>query len=68
MQLDLFSNSEFDYLNSSVEKYKASSDNVRRGVFARLGTLEKKHDTRLSQIESDVKTLRKMDTERRQTQ
>lgn len=58
LQLDLFSNSEFDYLNQSVEKYKTSMDNVRRGVFARVDALKKDHGQRLSQIETDMQELR----------
>ena len=56
-QLDLFSSSEFDYLNQSVEKYKTSMDNVRRGVFARVDALKKEHGGRLNQIETDLQKL-----------
>lgn len=41
IQLDLFENDQVNMLRIEVQKYKEISENVRRGVFARLNELEK---------------------------
>lgn len=59
-QLDMFNSPEYAYLNSNVEKYKSSADNVRRGVFARLDSLKKEINPRIETLESQVAQLQSM--------
>jgi hypothetical protein len=53
-QLDMFSSPEYAHLNSNVEKYKTSADNVRRGVFARLDALKKEINPRIDSLEQQL--------------
>ncbi len=59
-QLDMFSSPEYAYLNSNVEKYKTSSDAVRRGVFARLDALKKEVNPRIDNLETQMMQMQAM--------
>ncbi len=54
-QLDMFSKEELQTISSKAEKASNMSDNVRRGVFARLTPMEKKMTT----LEENYATLQK---------
>ena len=41
LQLDMFEKDEIVLLRLEIDKIKASSENVRRGVFSRVTELEK---------------------------
>lgn len=56
-QLDMFSSPEYQYLNTNVEKYKTSADNVRKGVFARLDAMKKELHPRIELLESQMAIL-----------
>lgn len=57
VQLDMFP--DLLSLQENVVKYKDSSDKVRRGVFARVGELDKKCEARFTQQQSEIDQLKK---------
>jgi hypothetical protein len=59
-QLDMFSSPEYAHLNTNVEKYKTSADNVRRGVFARLDALKKEVNPRIENLETQMSIMQAM--------
>ena len=54
MQFDFFSPLDIQVLKDDFEKVKSSSENVRRGIFARHDQLIKKCD----QLEKEIKELK----------
>lgn len=52
MQLDLFEKDEVKLLREELERVRKSSDNVRRGIFARHDELAKKYLELYHEIES----------------
>lgn len=56
MQLDMFSTPDFKAINSEIQKYRDSSDKVRRGVFAKVDEVKKM----VSKQQIDIDLLKSM--------
>lgn len=54
MQQDLFYSDEYQYLSDSLEKYKTSSDSVRRGLFHKMSDMDKRYCGEIASLKEEL--------------